>query len=300
MRIRVGLPALAIALVLVADVLLLTQREQSTVVSLDDAVQGFRASESSETTEATSTSAVPGQPSAPAPAAAPAAAATPTAPPAGKAGVTTTAPATASPFRVPAEGVYAYRTTGFEEVSFGGGRHDYPARTFAAVRAKGGCDWDFEHRVLEEHVERRLQCSAPGQLTQKDERADVTFFGQTNSGNYTCDPALVVALAADQPGTKHTGTCRASDGQVVITTTFLGRERLTIGGVAVDALHLSFDGVMSGRADGTSRSETWLHQDTGLLLKTTRKVQTRAKAYGTTIDYREEATYELERLEPAT
>jgi hypothetical protein len=297
MRIRVGLPAVAIALVLLADVVLLTQQDQSTAVTLDAAVQGFRASQSTETTVPTT---VPVDPSTAAPTTAGAAKAaiSPT-PVAGKPG-TTTAPLAAAAFRVPAEGVYSYRTNGYEEVSLGGGRHDYPGRTYATARGKGGCDWDFEHRVLEEHVERRLQCSAPNQFSEKDERADITFFGQTNSVYYVCDPPVVLAQVGDQPGSKRTGACRASDGQAVLTTTFLGIERITIGGVAVDAVHAVMDGVVSGRADGTSRSESWLHPASGLMLKSIRSVKTRAKAFGTTVDYREDVTYELERLDPAT
>ncbi len=42
-----------------------------------------------------------------------------------------------------------------------------------------------------------------------------------------------------------------------------------------------------------------MHPDTGLMLESTRKADTRAKAFGSTVDYREDATYELERLEPA-
>ena len=299
MRIRIGLPAVAIALILVADVVLLSQQDQSTAVSLDAAVEGFRAAQSAEETPVASTVVVD-----------PAASVTPTTLVPGKAGTAAPAPAggtanagpaasTAGPFRTPAEGVYSYRTTGSEEVSLGGGRHDYPARTYAAVRAVGGCDWDFEHRVLEEHVERRLQCSAPGQLSQKNERAEITFFGQANKADYTCDPPLVITRVGDGAGAKYTGVCRGSDGQFTMTTTFVGRERLTVGGVAVDALHVLMESVTAGRADGTSRNDYWMHADTGLMLKSIRKVQTRAKAYGSTVDYREDSTFELERLEPA-
>ena len=298
MRIRIGLPAVAIALLLVADVVLLTQQDQSTAVSLDAAVQGFRSAQSSETTVATT---APADPAAPAAATTAVPGTRGAAAPEAKTG-TASAPAaaaTSGPFRVPAEGVYSYRTTGSEEVSLGGGRHQYPERTYAAVRAKGGCDWDFEHRVLEEHVERRVQCSAPGQLTQKDERAEITFFGQANKADYRCDPPLVISRAGDGAGAKYTGACRSSEGQFTMTTTFIGRERLTVGGVAVDAVHVLMESVTSGQGDGTSRNDYWLHADTGLMLKSVRKVQTRAKAYGSTVDYREDSSFELERLEPA-
>lgn len=35
------------------------------------------------------------------------------------------------------------------------------------------------------------------------------------------------------------------------------------------------------------------------MLKSIRKIQGRADAFGTTVDYRGDASYELERLEPA-
>ena len=298
MRIRTGLPALAIALVLCADVVLLTQQDQSTAVTLADAVEGFRSSvpEAGDAPAGGATAGESGTTTTVAgatPAAAAATTAASTAPGPGSAG-----PTAAAAFSAPAEGVYSYRTSGHEEVSLGGGRHDYPERSYAAVRRRAGCDWEIEHRVLEEHVERAVYCSQPGRLTHSEERSEITFFGQANGSTYRCDPPMVVAAVTDLPGTKRTVTCRAEDGQAVITTTFVGRERLTVGGVAVEALRVLSEGVVSGRAEGTSRSETWLHPDTGLMLKHTRKVQTRADAFGTTVDYREDAAYELERLEP--
>ena len=301
MRIRVGLPALAIALVLGADVYVLTQQDRSTAVTLEQAVDHFRATVPDGVSD-----------QAPAPTTATTAATAPPASPAGtdgqgRAGEAAArsrstpgagAPATAEPFTVPDEGVYAYRTTGFEEVSLGGGRHDYPSRSFASVRRRGGCDWDVEHQILEEHVERSVHCSAPGRFMHSEEQVEVEFYGQKEGSTYRCEPPMVVAQVGDAPGTKRSTTCRSDDGQAVQTTTFLGRERLSVGGSAVDALHVLFEAVISGRAEGTSRNETWIHPDTGLLLKAVRTSQSRAKAFGTTVDYHEEATFELERLAP--
>jgi hypothetical protein len=300
MRIRLGLPALAVAIVvvLVADIAVLTQRGKSTAVTFDDTVKSFRAGASAPTTSSTAApEAGPSTAAAPA-TAANAARAGSTATPRVAAPTSPTTRAAAAPFTSPSEGVYSYKTRGFEEVSLGGGRHDYPDRSFATVRRRPGCDWQFEHKVLQEHIERRTQCSAPGQFSENEESVDVTFFGQTNSAAYRCDPALVLARTGDEPGTRRTGTCRADDGQAVLTVTFVGREAVTIAGSTVQALRVTMDGVVSGRADGTSHSDTWVHPDTGLMLRSTREVQTRAKAFGTTVDYREEARYELERLEP--
>lgn len=299
MRIPVGIPALAIALVLLADVVLLTEQDQSTSVSLEDAVEGFRSAAPDATGASVpageATTATTGGAGASAPAA------TPHQPsPSASRDAATTAPAPAGPFTPPEEGVYSYRTRGYDEVSLGGGRHDYPERSYAALRRRSGCEWEVEHKVLEEHVERTIDCSAPGRLTHVQDRVDVTFFNQTNGSTYRCEPVMVTAQVDDQPGTRRTVTCKGDDGgQAVITTTLIGREKLVVGGVAVDAIRVLGEAVLSGRAEGTSRNESWVHAETGLMLKSVRKVQTRAKAFGTTVDYREDASYELEGLEPA-
>ena len=180
----------------------------------------------------------------------------------------------------------------------GGARHDYPERTFATVRRQDGCRWEVRHEILKEHKERGVRCSEPGRLLDLEDSTEIVFFGQTNSSTFRCDPPQVVARVGDQPGAASTTTCRSDQDQATITTTFVGRERLVIGGVAVEALRVVSDGVVSGRATGTSRHESWIHPDTGLLLKAVRKTSSRANAFGSTVDYREDATFELERLEP--
>jgi hypothetical protein len=295
MRIQVVLPAIAIAVLLAGNAFVLTQSDKTTPVTLEQAVDRFR-----DTVPSTA----PAEPSAEA-ATTPADTA-----PAAEASVsgstatrTAAAPAAqaasaAQPFAAPADGVYPYRARGYEEVSMGGARHDYPERTFATVRRQGGCRWEVRHEVLKEHVEHNVLCSEPGRLIGLESGTEIVFFGQRNGSTFRCDPPEVLARVGDQPGAKSTTTCRSEEDQATITTTFVGRERLTVGGVAVDALHLISDGTVSGRATGTSKIDNWIHPDTGLLLKSVRKVQSRADAFGSTVDYREDASFELERLEP--
>lgn len=296
MRIRIGIPALAIVLILAGDLLLLTQGDKSTTVSLEDAVAGFRAAAPDTPVGTAAPAGAPGAmsttPTGPAPAGPVATTLTPTA--------TGTAPASVTPFVPPAQGVYTYKTRGYEEVSLGGGRHDYPDRTYAALRHRSGCEWEVEHKVLEEHIERTIDCSAPGRLTHLGDNVQVTFFNQQTGETYHCDPPMVLAQTDDAPGTKRSTTCTGDGGgRAAVTLTVVGREKLSVGGIQVDALHVISDTVMSGRSKGTSRHEGWVHADTGLMLKSIRKIQTRAEAFGTTVDYREDASYELERLEPA-
>jgi hypothetical protein len=296
MRIQVGLPALAIVALLAGNVFVLTQSDKATPVTLEQAVERFRASAPSTAAAADGAAAAPG-PAAPAttsPGQAPA-------PDQRAVRATATVPgqsAAAQPFAPPAEGVYSYRARGFEQVSMGGARHDYPERTYATVRQQGGCRWEMRHEILKEHVEHGVRCSEPGRVLDFEDSTDIVFFGQKNSSTFRCDPPQILARVGDQPGAATTTTCRSAEDQATITTRFVGRERLTIGGVAVDALHITSDGTVSGRATGTSHFDSWIHPDTGLLLKNVRTTTSRANAFGSTVDYREDASFELERLEP--
>src|SRR5205085_9800971 len=91
-------------------------------------------------------------------------------------------------FTPPGQGVYAYATTGYETVSFGGARHDYPKESFATVRYRGGCLWEWEHKIVQEHVETTSHCSKPSVLEFLSETVQVTFFGQTQTRTSRCDP----------------------------------------------------------------------------------------------------------------
>jgi hypothetical protein len=296
MRIQVGLPALAIVALLAGNVFVLTQSDKATPVTLEQAVERFRdesptasvAEDGSAATPdaAAPASTAPGQTPAPTQAAGRATAAVPA------------QAATAQPFAPPAEGVYAYRTSGRETISMGGASHDYPERTFATARRQGGCRWEVRHELLKEHVERAVLCSEPGQVLDIENSTDIVFFGQKNSSTFRCEPPQLLARAGDQPGASQTTSCRSAEDQAKVTTTFVGRERLTVGGVTVDAVHIANDGVVSGRATGTSHSDSWLHPDSGLLLKQVRTVSSRANAFGSTVDYHEDASFELERLDP--
>lgn len=277
---------------LAANVFVLTQRTAATPVGLATVLDGFRAS--------------PAIPSAAAPSESLDGGRAKTAPrvlrshaPGEPPAVRPRRPgAVALPSMRPASGVYAYATSGGERVSFADARHDYPDRTFAAVRRISGCRWELEHRILEEHVERHTYCGAPGGLSLLVWRAEITFFGQRNEAAYVCDPPE--ALVTRGNGARGSFICRSDDGDVRETVTDLGREQIRVGDRRVDALHVRARGTVSGRARGTTRADIWIHPDSGLTLKLVREAHTTSEAFGTTVTYDEKAAFLLESLAPRT
>ncbi|MBV8234559.1 MAG: hypothetical protein JO075_02545 [Acidimicrobiia bacterium] len=207
----------------------------------------------------------------------------------------------ANPYALPAEGVYAYRTTGGESISVAGASHSYPPETYATVRHLGGCQWLNENDVIKEHVDKRTLCSEPGHLLQLEQSREVTFFGKTDGGDYVCAPPETQHDTTEQVGATTVGTCTASDGSAArIEATYLGHEPVQVGGASVDAVHLHLHSTLTGRAQGTADEQFWLLPHSGLVLRWDRSVDTMADAaFGANVHYQEQATFLLESLTPA-
>jgi len=295
--------------VLSVDVFLLSQRNVTTLVDFDDALAGFRAAPAvaapidetttstatPSTTTSTTSSAPPTSPGATSPGTTPPGSAPPAAPP------TTAAPAGPAGYTAPAPGVYTYRTVGSERISLASAKHQYPERTYATVRHGTGCEWQYRNEVVKEHVDMLQICSQPGRLTQVEQRRDVTFFGQTEGGSARCDPALVLHGADLAPGHRIETTCASSDGSsFVLTRTFRGHDQRRIGGRTIDVVVVDLESIMTGKKRGRSADTLWLAADSGLLVGWERMVDTVADtAYGASVHYTEEASFELESLTPS-
>jgi hypothetical protein len=288
-----GIIALGLVIVAAGTVFVLTQRNRTTVVTLDQAVESFKTEE---------------RPTTVTPPPAPTAAATSHGVAARSGAVADTKAvdpkaATAAPLaeaKKPAEGVYSYATSGSEEISVFGARHEYPSRTFATVRHLDGCLWEHRNEVIKEHVDTTVGCNQADRLLLMTQERRVEFFGTKDGALAYCKPPLPLHIRAEKVGTKVVGTCNSSDGtaEATLTRTFLGIEQMTIGGEKVSAVHIEIDSVFKGRANGTAMDELWFAEDTGAVLRWERTVDTKAKAFGTDVRYQEEATFLLESLSP--
>jgi hypothetical protein len=201
---------------------------------------------------------------------------------------------------LPAEGVYAYRTTGGEQVSLFGAHHDYPERTFATVRHLGGCRWEARNDVVAEHIDIRTLCNDEGSFLQLRQERRVTFFGKQDGAAMDCEPPLTLYTSGDATGTRTSTVCSDGEGSDVrLDSVLLGIEDIVIGGERVRAVHVRDDGTCTGRVNGTSMDELWLDFRTGMTLKWNRTVDTLATAFGgAKVRYTEEATFVLESLQP--
>jgi len=308
---------LAIVGVLGGNVFVLSQRNKTTAVTAADALAAFRAEPvvpgpvpvDAGTTvppvtvaPAGPTTTPVGPPGATATTSAPAVRTAAAAPrPAAPASSTATTPAAVPAMGRPAEGVYAYRTTGGDRVSVAGASHDYPDETYATVRHLDGCKWFVRNDVVEEHVDERTMCSGVDTVTQLSQARWVTFFGKRDGMELACDPPIVVGVSRGLPMPVSESVCSGGGTDARMRRTLVGRERVDVGGTVVDALRIVLDGEFSGKATGRSRDELWVAEADGMTLRWDRMVDTMADAaFGAEVRYQEQASFVLTSLTPRT
>jgi hypothetical protein len=268
----------------------LTQRNTTTEVSFEDVVSRFEA-EQPELTKDTTVDALEPEQTSDAPIAKPADEDTPEK---ARAAVAD-AP---DPYVLPEEGVYIYRTTGGEQVSVFGAKHDYPSRTYSTVRHAGGCRWEQRNDVIEEHTDVRKVCSKRDELLQVAQARYVTFFGQREGDELACEPWASFHGLEDAKGATSSSVCRGDDGEAHLTRTFVGMEPMVIEGEIVQAVRVHLDGTITGTHEGTSTDDLWLSRRTGLPLRWDRTVDIVSSAYGADVRYTEDASFTIESLDP--
>jgi len=269
------------------------QRNQTTVVGLDRALSEFRAEPSEPPVETRAEGPVVEEAeSEDDPAATEQMAAKP-------ASMPLESVVTDSPYERPDAGVYAYAAEGRESISILGAHHDYPDEVFATVRHLDGCRWEHQNQVIEEHADTRVLCSEPGQYRQIQQMRSIEFFGQREAPVLRCEPAQVHHAIEDERGAKTTAKCTDDEGtDATIVRTFVGIEKLNVGGNDVKAVWFSLHSRMSGKTKVTADDHLWIHPKTGMTLRWDRQVDTMATAYGAQVHYLEEASFVLQSLDP--
>lgn len=303
-----------IALILGTDVTMVYLRQPAAPVGADVALERFR-SATPEPQEPTGTEAgagvavdpvagaptdpaappgAPGEPApgAPAPAPDPAAPAQP-AQPAQPAGPLAPPP--------PPEGVYAYKTTGYEEVdAFGGSRHDYPATTYMTIRKKG-CGIVLRWQPLEERWDESDHCVQGANITIDRFAMYHEFFQSGMEQPYPCVAGSHVYRAGQPPGASWKVRCSSPEfGDVDMTTSVVGTEPVDVGGTVVQAVRMHYEAKITGYSQGTQIQDRWIDPDRGLMLRIVTSVDVNTKTPIGQTPYRERYRIDLLSLTPQT
>ncbi len=206
---------------------------------------------------------------------------------------TDTAPRGPSP--IP-EGVYVYRTDGFERTdALTGKTHHYPTRSTITVTA-ADCGVSLLWQVLDGRSTEWTYCvtSDGWELASQDERH--TFFGTTQQTTYTCEDTLI------RPTTTRPEhwpvTCSTEGAEEKGFAWVAGRTRLRVGRASVTAEHIRKKTRFSGDIRGHALHDVWFDAKAGVPVKIVMVSRTTNDSPVGDVTYDEDVTLLLTSLEP--
>lgn len=211
-------------------------------------------------------------------------------------------------FLRPAPGVYTFVGTGTEKLSLLATTQHWGPRIPVTVTEGMNSCWAFRVDYSTHHWQSVRYCAKGRVLQQTGEATSQTFdfvaFTASDANDIVCDPPVDRIRVDAQPGARWAVACdghstsRGTKFHAAGTDTFVGIEKLRIGGEVVPAYHYSVDRTLSGDQSGSEHYDMWYSVLNGLPLKTDRRVTVESPSPIGAVTYTEHGTYTLSSLTP--
>jgi len=195
----------------------------------------------------------------------------------------------------PEPGVYAYRTSGFEEIdALVGSRHDYPAVTTITVTA-GGCGVELAWSALGGRSTTWEICpAADGGWSLAGYRETHSFFGRTERTDYRCSAE---SAWLPPPGRVAARSCTTGETDEASRVGTGPAEQADVGATSMRVVPVHVELELAGRTEGSGTIDAWLLAN-GLPVRLVLVNDNRTGSAIGDVRYRERAELELESLEP--
>lgn len=197
--------------------------------------------------------------------------------------------------RLPAPGVYSYRTSGGEGLSLLGVSRSFPSTTPMIV-SRGSCA-TVSWVPVAEHTETTKICRAPaGALRVPQFVTHESIAGTTTTSTVDC-PATAYLLPPSTAGRRWTASCTLTSPveKVGFVGQDLGPATVTVGGSSVKVEHTRVTLTFSGSEQGTSPADFWVARRTGLIVREKEAVAVTSGG----VHYSEHMVVSLTRLQPS-
>jgi hypothetical protein len=166
---------------------------------------------------------------------------------------------------VPQPGVWSYAVTGSECGGVGPIclRRDLPATAQLTIRRDGG---GIQERLFisEQHGEGRSLVRGPDGWSLADQWSDLSFLGLGQETTDAATPRPLVLPADLSPGATWSASYDLRKVPVEFSSRVLRRERVDVGGQAVDTVVIRTDTRLGGALAGTTQETTWYAPSLGV------------------------------------
>jgi hypothetical protein len=170
--------------------------------------------------------------------------------------------------RLPAPGVYTYRTSGGEGLSLMGVQRAFPSTTSMIVT--GGHCATVSWVPIAEHTESTTVCAGVDHaLSVPRLVTDESIAGTTTTSTVRC-PATAYLLAPAGPAARRwSATCSLASPaeKVALTGEALGAATVMVGGHDVSVVHTRLTLSFTGIDGGTNPTDFWIVPSSGLIVR---------------------------------
>lgn len=169
--------------------------------------------------------------------------------------------------RLPAPGVYAYRTSGSERLSFAGIGRQFPSASEMIVTDSGGCS-TMRWVPLVQHTESIAVCpGTDGAYRIESMSSNETIAGVQTTMVIRCPSQTYLVPPDPAPGDQWRSECSSTAHQKVgVTGRVVGQAQVDVGNREMPALHTRLTLRFSGAESGTNPNDYWLSVSNGLVL----------------------------------
>lgn len=171
--------------------------------------------------------------------------------------------------KLPAPGVYTYRTTGGESLNLVGVARSFPSSTSMIV-ADGSCA-TVSWVPITQHTEATTFCNAPnGALTIPKLVTDESIAGSTSTSTINCPASAYLLPPAGRPGLHWAATCSqvSPAEKIKLAGQTLGQSTMLVDGRAVSVTHARLNFTFTGAAEhGTNPIDFWIIPNSRLIVR---------------------------------
>jgi hypothetical protein len=212
----------------------------------------------------------------------------------------------------PPVGVYVYRGTGHEHLSFLNTKQGQgPTEPGTVTTTNDGC-WTFSIQYNSFHGQSWTRCNRGDRIVERggstDQKFDFAAFKMSEHNDITCNAPMTLIDRGAQPGTSWPVTCRGhsrttgTDINQSGRTTFVGEESVRVGNNDIRALHVREKLQLSGGQTGASQVDLWFDARDGLPLRQVHhiSVDSPAPAPLNKVTYTEDSEWQLTSITPST
>ena len=197
---------------------------------------------------------------------------------------------------LPEPGVYRYRTTGGEHISFLDYQRNYSPTTMRVVTRRG-CGVREQQWFVVQHLEYYDRCPG-GALAAYG--TDIAYWWTHGTQDFRCPAAGSFDMAGHHPGDTVRWDCRDEDTHAAQTTEYVGDEEVVVAGQSILARHTRWTTVFSGATRGTAVVDDWFHPTTGLVLREQRSIGLRVGSpFVGSVGYVDTSAFTVLSLDPA-